>query len=350
MTRFQPKASGQTAYRSLRGKYYSGQVVPFGERVLFRTLAYDKFEERWSHGVFVGKIEQMDEFVLVTPSGVAKSRGVRRLEEGSRYDLPFLRSCNGLPWLPKATAADLGPGRGDPLQAGARIKRMYITQSMIDKHGRTDGCPLCENWGSSHNERCRQREEKLMLQTGDAFELPAEKVRRVSPEPAAVEVAAPEPPCSRMPSASPPPEATSSSSSGTTSTDSSSEVLALSPGFINEVRGLVVEPRIELWRDGKAWFGQKFPRDAQQRGRERELQNILEFEAVEDTTLEEGDQVWDMIWVADWRGEEVRSRLCVRQYNDSAVTDLFAATPDSFFQSLSTCAPEYGCEPRLLDH
>ena len=57
--------------------------------------------------------------------------------------------------------------------------------------------------------------------------------------------------------------------------------------------------------------------------------------------MEAGDQVYDMIWVEDWRGDDVRSRLCVRQYDDGTRTDLFAATPDSFLNryqlaSLST--------------
>ena len=39
-----------------------------------------------------------------------------------------------------------------------------------------------------------------------------------------------------------------------------------------------------------------------------------------------------MVWVDEWRGDGVRSRLCVRQFKaDGPRDDLFAGTPDTFF-------------------
>ena len=39
-----------------------------------------------------------------------------------------------------------------------------------------------------------------------------------------------------------------------------------------------------------------------------------------------------MVWVDEWRCDEVRSRLCVRQSNaQEQRDDLFAGTPDTFF-------------------
>ena len=58
--------------------------------------------------------------------------------------------------------------------------------------------------------------------------------------------------------------------------------------------------------------------------------NIVEFDAVEDTTLEEGEKAFDTTWVEEWRGEEVRSRLCVREYATERRGDLFSPTPDRF--------------------
>ena len=82
MTRFQPKWTGHTAYRSLRGKDYSGEVVPFSEVVLYRVIDNDgdKLKPRWAKGIFVGKTDQTDEFMLLTPKGARKSRSVKRLE------------------------------------------------------------------------------------------------------------------------------------------------------------------------------------------------------------------------------------------------------------------------------
>ena len=58
---------------------------------------------------------------------------------------------------------------------------------------------------------------------------------------------------------------------------------------------------------------------------------MVHFDAVEDTIIEEGDTLCDMIWVEEWRGEEVRSRLAVRQFRGEKRLDVFAAMPDSFF-------------------
>ena len=38
-----------------------------------------------------------------------------------------------------------------------------------------------------------------------------------------------------------------------------------------------------------------------------------------------------MTWVDEWRGEDVRSRACVRQYNDGKRDDVFATTPETSF-------------------
>ena len=39
-----------------------------------------------------------------------------------------------------------------------------------------------------------------------------------------------------------------------------------------------------------------------------------------------------MVWVDEWRGDRVRSRLCVRQFQAEGLRDdLFAGKPDTFF-------------------
>ena len=39
-----------------------------------------------------------------------------------------------------------------------------------------------------------------------------------------------------------------------------------------------------------------------------------------------------MVWVDEWRGDRVRSRLCVRQFKAEGFRDdLYAGTPDTFF-------------------
>ena len=58
--------------------------------------------------------------------------------------------------------------------------------------------------------------------------------------------------------------------------------------------------------------------------------NFDAFELVEE--LPPRKHAYDSVWVDEWRGDRVRSRLCVRQFNAKRVTDdLFAGTPDTFF-------------------
>ena len=91
-------------------------------------------------------------------------------------------------------------------------------------------------------------------------------------------------------------------------------------------------PTVDLSRDRTALSG-KFPEDELKAGRELELRNMLNFDAfdlVEE--LPPGKHAYDMVWVDAWRGDRVRSRLCVRQNKAEGLRDdLFAGTPDTFF-------------------
>ena len=75
---FQVKGSGRTPYRSIWSKDYTGEVVPFGDVCLGRNFSEDG--AKWIWGVFVGKRDRTDEFLLLTPTDAMKTRCVRRLE------------------------------------------------------------------------------------------------------------------------------------------------------------------------------------------------------------------------------------------------------------------------------
>ena len=58
--------------------------------------------------------------------------------------------------------------------------------------------------------------------------------------------------------------------------------------------------------------------------------NFDAFELVDE--LPPGEHAYDMVWVDEWRGDRVRSRPCVRQFQAEGLRDdLFAGTPDTFF-------------------
>ena len=58
----------------------------------------------------------------------------------------------------------------DKLESGRRAKRVYLRQNILDKYGRTAGCPGCLGIGQ-HTEECRARIEQEMVDKGDALKL-----------------------------------------------------------------------------------------------------------------------------------------------------------------------------------
>ena len=126
---FQVKGTGRTPYRSIRGKNYTGEVVPFGEVSVGRNHSEDgaKLHIRWMRGVFVGKLDRTDEFLLLTPTGAMKTRCVRRLEGDSAWDSQFLNLCVGSSWNATARSMQQKPTiqqKGE-LESGRRAKRVY---------------------------------------------------------------------------------------------------------------------------------------------------------------------------------------------------------------------------------
>ena len=104
-------------------------------------------------------------------------------------------------------------------------------------------------------------------------------------------------------------------------------------GCIAAVNKLLCDtPSVDLSRDRTALSG-KFPEDELKAGRELELRNMLNFDAFELVEeLPPGKHAYDMVWVDEWRGDRVRSRLCVPQFKAEGLRyDLFAGTPDTFF-------------------
>ena len=98
--------------------------MPFGEVCLERNHSEDgaKLNMRWMRGVFVGKHERTDEFLLLTPSGAMKTRCVRRLEGDNTWDFQFLILCVGSPWNATGKNTHQGPTilQRDELASGRR--------------------------------------------------------------------------------------------------------------------------------------------------------------------------------------------------------------------------------------
>ena len=109
---------------------------------------------------------------LTTPAEAVKTRCVRRLEGDSAWDSQFLNLCVGSPWNVTAKSTPQKPTiqPKDELASGRRAKSLYVRQNILDKYGRTTGCPGCVGIGH-HTEDCRARVEQEMLAKGDAMKL-----------------------------------------------------------------------------------------------------------------------------------------------------------------------------------
>ena len=95
-----------------------------------------------------------------------KTRCARLLEGDSAWDLQFFTLCVGSPW--NATAR--GTQQGPTIQQRTSWRVVNVRQNMLDKYGRTAGCPGCAGIGQ-HTEEYRARIEQAMVDTGDAIKL-----------------------------------------------------------------------------------------------------------------------------------------------------------------------------------
>jgi len=97
-----------TAFFAVHGHSYTGEVVPFGETVFFKTPTSGtglrrggrkfKGDTAWQKGIWVGKTDHNDEHEMLTPEGRFTARTVRRLAAGKRHDKELFEKVKGLPW------------------------------------------------------------------------------------------------------------------------------------------------------------------------------------------------------------------------------------------------------------
>ena len=112
LNRFQPGSSGRVPFAQLNAVPWNGEVVEFGETVVWRQSfphhRLMKGKERqhkgdpcWHRGVWWGRAEETDEQVIGTPKGIVLTRSIRRLAPSEAADLTLMESVRGLPWDPR---------------------------------------------------------------------------------------------------------------------------------------------------------------------------------------------------------------------------------------------------------
>ena len=118
--------------RRVLGNAYTSQVLPFGERVMnkYTSVPTGNLDQRWGHGIWVGKARMTDEHIILTENGVQKARSLHRVPPEERFVISELKKVRGLPWNGRAeklkativTQQDQGP-------SGHR--RVYLTTRVV---------------------------------------------------------------------------------------------------------------------------------------------------------------------------------------------------------------------------
>ena len=124
--------------------------MPYGEICLGRNHSEGgaKLNIRWMRGVFV-----------------------RRLEGAKAWNLQFLNLCVGSPWHQGARSRHQQSNKRMSWTV-ADVQKECICDNILDKSGRTAGCPGCLGIGQ-HTEECRARIEQEMVDKGDAIKIEA---------------------------------------------------------------------------------------------------------------------------------------------------------------------------------
>ena len=182
-------ADGKTPYRRIKGRDSTKNLIPFGEKVLYKkekpTGKTNKLEEKFREGIWAGVLGTSKEHIILTQTGPKTARTIRRMEDDEKYDLDLLNKVVGRPLVDveEDHESDTDVDKGAPLECQVKegeedhheevqeIKRRWkITKEDIETHGTTPGCLGCRTIKAglprqNHSEHCRKRIEDEIKKT-----------------------------------------------------------------------------------------------------------------------------------------------------------------------------------------
>ena len=123
----------------------------------YTAVSTGNLNQRWGHGIWVGKAPMTDEHIILTERGVQKASSLYRVPLEERHVISEFKIVRGLPWNDRAetlkativTQQDRGP-------TGHRC--VYLTTKVVARFGATPGCSGSVGLGSRVG--CRVRLEK----------------------------------------------------------------------------------------------------------------------------------------------------------------------------------------------
>ena len=90
----------------------------------YTDVPTDNPDQRWGHGIWVGKAPMTDEHIILTESGVQKARSFHRVPPEERFVISELKKVRGLPWRVENLRATIVTQQ-DQVPSGQR--RVYLT-------------------------------------------------------------------------------------------------------------------------------------------------------------------------------------------------------------------------------
>ena len=108
-------------------------------------------EPRWeANGVFL-ELDPSDEAIVGTPTAIETTRSFRRMLADQQWNSETLRMFVGVLWNPRTLH----------FESLESICKRYITKSLVQEHGATDGCAACHGDSQYNVPRCRKRCEDI---------------------------------------------------------------------------------------------------------------------------------------------------------------------------------------------
>ena len=145
----------------------------------YTSVPTGNLDQRWGHGIWVGKAPMTDEHIILTGNGVQTARSLHRVPPEERFVISLLKKVRGLPWNGRAenlkativTHQDQGP-------SGHR--RVYLTTRVVARHGATPVAVAVSVWDHTQKPATESQEsapaaqqEQASSSSGPAAPMPA---------------------------------------------------------------------------------------------------------------------------------------------------------------------------------
>ena len=150
--------------------------TPIIKRCQTRTTDTTSIEahgaDRWKTRVLVGEVDNIDDLLIPNHQmDLSRSRMREKIAplDPLRYLVFFVVDYRGL--LVTLVSTHNSTQRCSHRTAAAQVRTVYIKLLMTDKHGRTLGCPKCENYSPGHSEERRRHSDEEMISSSEALVL-----------------------------------------------------------------------------------------------------------------------------------------------------------------------------------